>query len=84
MAELTPTVWDVFSDRFGGLRRMADETNRLVSEWYRAPGWGRQANIVAVDFVRGTTLMATAMRWNRVRLGLELAEDGSDENGDEH
>lgn len=67
MAEMTPTPWDVLTDKYNGLRRMADETNRQVSAWY-AGAWGADVNIVAADFVRGTTLMESALRWNRVRL----------------
>lgn len=66
MAELTPTPWDVLTDKLGGLRRMADETNRIVSPRYEA-SWGAEANVVAVDFVRGTTLMESSLRWNARR-----------------
>lgn len=34
MAELTPDFWGIFTDVFGGLRRMADGVNSLVSQWY--------------------------------------------------
>lgn len=64
MAELTPNTWDVLTDRFGGLRKMADQTNREISRWYIDDEWAPLANIVAVDFVRGTNLMETAMHWN--------------------
>ena len=63
MAEMTPTTWDVITDRFGGLRRMADITNRHVSTWY-LDDWGGTANIVAVDFYRGTSIVETAIHWN--------------------
>lgn len=66
MAEMTPTPWDVLTDKYGGLRRMADDTNREMSRWY-ADEWGADANIVAADFVRGTTLMEASLRWNRRR-----------------
>lgn len=63
MAELTPTTWDVLTDALHGLRNLADKTNRQVSRWY-IEEWGPQANIVAVDFVRGTNLMETSLYWN--------------------
>lgn len=63
MAELTPTTWDVITDRLGGLRRMADETNPEVSSWYFEE-WGPITNIVSVDFFRGTSLMSTSLYWN--------------------
>lgn len=63
MAELTPNTWDVLTDRFGGLRKMADQTNREVSRWY-IEEWPTTTNIVAVDFVRGTNLMETSILWN--------------------
>lgn len=64
MAELTPTTWDVLTDKYGGLRRIADSSNRHISKWY-ADDWFMSANIVAVDFYRGTTLMETAIYSNR-------------------
>ncbi|XP_031627031.1 PI-PLC X domain-containing protein 1 [Contarinia nasturtii] len=63
MAELTPTTWDVLIDKWGGLRRVADTSNRLISKWY-AEEWFMSANIVAVDFYRGTNLMETAIYSN--------------------
>lgn len=52
MAELTPTTWDILTDKLGGLRRVADASNRQISKWY-ADDWFMSANIVAVDFYRG-------------------------------
>lgn len=46
-----------------GLRRMADQANRHISRWY-IEEWGSMTNIVAVDFIRGTNLMETALYWN--------------------
>lgn len=66
MAELTPTAWDVFSDKFSGLRQMADNANREVSRWY-IEEWTNEANIVAVDFVRGTNIMETSLIANARR-----------------
>lgn len=63
MAELTPTTWDVLTDKWGGLRRVADNSNRQISKWY-ADDWFMSANIVAVDFYRGTNLMETAIYSN--------------------
>ena len=67
MAELTPNAWDVITDRFGGLRRMADEINWQVSKWY-SDEWGPHTNIVAVDFFRGTNLMQTSLHWNSQKI----------------
>lgn len=63
MAEVTPTTWDVLTDKLGGLRRVADTSNRQISKWY-ADEWFMSANIVAVDFYRGTNLMETAIYSN--------------------
>lgn len=63
MAELTPTTWDVITDRFGGLRKIADQSNRHISKWY-IDELGHLANIVAVDFYRGTNLVETSIYWN--------------------
>lgn len=67
MAELTPTAWDVFSDKHSGLRQMSDRTNCEVSRWY-IEEWADVANIVAVDFVRGTNLMETSILANTMRI----------------
>lgn len=64
MAEITPTGWDVISDRYGGLRKVADQWNRNISQWYTNE-WGLSTNIVALDFYRGTNLMDSALYWNR-------------------
>lgn len=61
MAELTPDVSNFLSDN--SLRTMADSVNTQVSEWFRDE-WGLTANIVAADFIRGTTLVETALFWN--------------------
>lgn len=66
MAELTPEPWGVISDRYGGLRKMADDTNKKISEWY-FKDFGPTANIVAVDFFKGTTIVQTAIYWNVYR-----------------
>ncbi|XP_019895059.2 uncharacterized protein LOC101887881 isoform X1 [Musca domestica] len=67
MAELTPKAWDVIVNKFGGLRKMADKVNWRVSQLY-ANDLGANANIVAVDFYRGTTIVETAMDWNRRKI----------------
>uniref|UniRef100_A0A1L8DJ49 Putative glycosylphosphatidylinositol-specific phospholipase c n=2 Tax=Nyssomyia neivai TaxID=330878 RepID=A0A1L8DJ49_9DIPT len=66
MAELTPSAWGVITDLYGGLRRMADDVNRYVSRWY-ASDFGMGANVVALDFYRGTTIIETALRWNSIK-----------------
>ncbi|XP_053958446.1 PI-PLC X domain-containing protein 1 [Anastrepha ludens] len=64
MAELTPDTWGVILDKYGGLRKMADQVNWRISQLYR-DDLGANANIVAVDFIRGTSLMNIAMEWNK-------------------
>ncbi|XP_065341458.1 PI-PLC X domain-containing protein 1-like [Cloeon dipterum] len=67
MAELTPTAWDVITDELGGLRKMADSVNRNVTSWYQG-SWGRTANVVAVDFYRGSDIVRTAIEWNKQKI----------------
>ncbi|XP_073826090.1 phosphatidylinositol-specific phospholipase C X domain containing isoform X1 [Musca autumnalis] len=67
MAELTPKAWDVIVNKLGGLRKMADKVNWRISQLY-ANDLGANANIVAVDFYRGTTIVETAMDWNRRKI----------------
>uniref|UniRef100_A0A0A9YT85 PI-PLC X domain-containing protein 1 n=2 Tax=Lygus hesperus TaxID=30085 RepID=A0A0A9YT85_LYGHE len=64
MAEMTPDAWSILSDKYKGLRNMADQSNHNVTEWFRDE-WGAKANIVAVDFIRSTGIVAAAIRWNR-------------------
>ncbi|XP_017049098.1 PI-PLC X domain-containing protein 1-like [Drosophila ficusphila] len=63
MAELTPETWDVILDKQGGLRKMADNVNWRISQLYRNE-LGTNANIVSADFIRGTTLVETAIEYN--------------------
>lgn len=64
MAELTPETWDVILDKHGGLRKMADNVNWRISQLYQNE-LGHQVNIVAADFIRGTTLIDSAIEQNR-------------------
>ncbi|XP_034099796.2 PI-PLC X domain-containing protein 3-like, partial [Drosophila albomicans] len=72
MAELTPRDRStMFFDTLGGLRQMADNVNCRISQLYRGE-LGEIANIVAADYIRGTTLMDTAIdinlrKWNFLR-----------------
>lgn len=64
MAELTPKTWDVIVNKYGGLRKMADRINWRVSQLYMNE-LGNNANIVAVDFYRGTTIVEIALEYNK-------------------
>lgn len=68
MAELTPDAWGVVTDRYGGLRALADSINWRISLLYRGT-LGSTANIVSTDFYRGTNIINVAMETNR-RKGL--------------
>ncbi|XP_055916227.1 PI-PLC X domain-containing protein 1 [Eupeodes corollae] len=63
MAELTPDTWGVITDKYGGLRKMADEVNWRITDLYRER-LGEHANIVAADFIRGTCLIDIAIELN--------------------
>lgn len=67
MAEMTPEAVDVLTNRFGGLRTMADKVNFPVSKLYNG-NFGAGANIVAVDFYRATSIVDTAIQWNKKKL----------------
>ncbi|KAH8298045.1 hypothetical protein KR018_005257 [Drosophila ironensis] len=67
MAELTPETWDVIFDKHGGLRKMADNINWRISQLYR-DDLGVNANIVAADFIRGTTLIDSAIAYNKRKI----------------
>jgi hypothetical protein len=79
MAELTPEAIDVITNRYGGLRKMADSVNWHVTRMYFGE-FGRRANIVAVDFYLGTNIVEIAIEWNRRKFG--IGEDGGDGGGD--
>ena len=66
MAELTPKAWDIFLDRLGGLRKMADDVDGKITMWYDTK-WQHSANIVAVDFIKATGIVETALAWNERR-----------------
>lgn len=63
MAQMTPTTNGVIVDKYKGLRKMADVSNPLVSAWYRHD-LGPKANIVSLEFLRGTTVIKNCMQWN--------------------
>ncbi|KAI1283773.1 PI-PLC X domain-containing protein 3 [Halotydeus destructor] len=67
MAQLTPTTWGVIFDKYGGLRKMAQQVNWLVSQWF-AEKWWRCANIVSTDFFLGNNIIDIAIESNRLRL----------------
>ncbi|KAL6422788.1 hypothetical protein ACFW04_010766 [Cataglyphis niger] len=66
MAELTPNTWDVILNRLGSIRQMAEKVNINVTNWYNSK-WQHTANIVAVDFVRSSGIIETAIEWNERR-----------------
>ncbi|XP_063977865.1 PI-PLC X domain-containing protein 1-like [Diachasmimorpha longicaudata] len=66
MAQLTPTTVDVIFNRLGGLRKMAENVDINVTEWYNEE-WQHTANVVAVDFIKATGIVETAIEWNDKR-----------------
>lgn len=66
MAQLTPTTFDVIFDRLGGLRKMAENVDINITEWYNEE-WQHTANVVAVDFIKATGIVETAIEWNDKR-----------------
>ena len=66
MAQLTANFIDVISNRLGNLRDMAYSVNANVTNWYSTL-WQYTANIVAVDFVKGTGIVETAIKANENR-----------------
>lgn len=68
MAELTPEAIDVLTDRYGGLRKMAHKVNLGVSKLYHGE-FGKNANVVAVDFYLATRIVENAIEWNKRKFG---------------
>jgi hypothetical protein len=68
MAELTPNAKSIFVSESGGdLRKMADDVNLDVTKLYHGE-FGRNANIVAVDFYRSTNIVDIAIDWNKNKM----------------
>jgi len=66
MAELTPNAWGIVIDKYGGLRKMADDVNTEVSKLYFQE-LGLTTNILSVDFYRGTLVTDLAIYFNKLR-----------------
>jgi len=66
MAQLTPTTWGVIFDKYGGLRKMAQDVNWIISEWFQEKWWSC-ANIVATDFFLGNNLIEVSVEANQRR-----------------
>ncbi|XP_055386146.1 PI-PLC X domain-containing protein DDB_G0269228-like [Condylostylus longicornis] len=66
MAELTPNAWGIITDKYGGLRKMADDVNPKVYELY-SKHLGFTTNILSVDFHRGIAVTELAIHFNRLR-----------------
>lgn len=66
MAQLTPNTWGVIFDKYGGLRKMAQDVNYLISQWF-SERWWRCANVVATDFFLGNNLIEISIEANRKR-----------------
>lgn len=66
MAELTPSAWDVLTNPNSGLSHMADNVNLRVSSLYENELY-KEANIIALDFIRGTRILEIAMQMNGKR-----------------
>ena len=56
MAELTPSTFDVLFRPGEGLRKLADQVSRNVTEWYRDIWW-KTTSIAAVDFFHSTDII---------------------------
>ncbi|XP_027845751.2 uncharacterized protein LOC114126072 isoform X3 [Aphis gossypii] len=68
MAELTPTTLDVIFNRSYGLRHMSSIINEYLFKWFASPEWGRNFNIVAVDFLQSTNIIDAAIHWNKKKI----------------
>ncbi|XP_014255798.1 PI-PLC X domain-containing protein 1-like [Cimex lectularius] len=74
MTELTADAWSIISDKMKGLRNMADSVNHEVSQWF-INDWGRKCNAVAVDFIRSTSIVDSAIAWNKRKAVNSLCDD---------
>lgn len=66
MAELTPTVFGVISDKYDGTRRLSSLTNRMVSDLVRSK-FLHCINLVATDYFLGNDLIRLTIYANKMR-----------------
>ncbi|CAB3371354.1 Hypothetical predicted protein [Cloeon dipterum] len=66
MAELTPKYSDAILRPQRGLRMMADDVNRGITNLFRHKWW-KDANIVATDFLLGNKIIDVAIEANEKR-----------------
>lgn len=66
MAQLTPTTWGVIFDKYGGLRKMAQDVNWIITNWFEEKWW-TCVNIVASDFFLGNNLIEISIEANKRR-----------------
>ncbi|CAG0912539.1 unnamed protein product [Notodromas monacha] len=81
-AALTPSFWDVATDRLNGLRTAADSLNHHLSKWLKTK-YATSANIVAVDFFLSSDVIRTAIQCNLLRSELQLFGGSQTEVDDE-
>uniref|UniRef100_T1GBM9 Phosphatidylinositol-specific phospholipase C X domain-containing protein n=1 Tax=Megaselia scalaris TaxID=36166 RepID=T1GBM9_MEGSC len=75
MAELTPKItnpsvlWNIkeFLLNRGGLRELADDVNLKVCDLYDS-GFLNNANIIAVDFIKGSRITEMAINFNKMKV----------------
>lgn len=65
MAELTPNAVKFLT--YGGLRKLAQSVNYLVTKWFRDDWYNRCANIVATDYFLGNNIIEIAINSNTKR-----------------
>lgn len=66
MAQLTPNTWGMIFDKYGGLRKLAQDVNWIISQWFDEK-WSSCANIVSTDFFLGNNIIEIAIKANRKR-----------------
>jgi hypothetical protein len=66
MAQLTPTTWGVIFDKYGGLRKMAQDVNWIITQWFEEKWWPC-VNIVATDFFLGNNIISISIEANKRR-----------------
>lgn len=71
MAQLTPTTWGLVFDKYGGLRKMAQDVNWIITHWFQDKWWSC-VNIVATDFFLGNNLIQVSIDANIRRPSVPL------------
>ena len=77
MAQLTADRFSIIIDRYNGLRTMAQDVNRIITDAFNTgnKGWAKCANVVSTDYFLGNNLIDVSIKTNLIRAKQALKSD---------